>query len=137
MAYYQSVESHNKYLNNFDRLERLETGTHDSSEFDKWQQAMRERDAQAEHLAVQRKALENKLTRQKALINKFETEAERKREADALKAEVLSSIRQSCTRIRQCKINKTLLSKQTVLSKHSIKILLKVSKFCSFFAQTS
>ncbi len=49
---------------------------------------MRERDARDERLAAQRRALENRLARERAILNKVQLEEEKKKDAEAMKIEV-------------------------------------------------
>lgn len=70
------------------RLETLETSTHDAAEFERWQREMRERDESEELVAAQKRALENRLTRERAVLKQFDLQEQRKQEADRIRAEV-------------------------------------------------
>lgn len=49
---------------------------------------MRERDESEELVAAQKRALENRLTRERAVLKQFDLQEQRKQEADRIRAEV-------------------------------------------------
>lgn len=72
----------------FSRLESLEAGAKDATEFLEWQQSMRQQDLEAELAEIERRRLEGKLSHEDAIIARQNLIKENKQKVSQMKEEV-------------------------------------------------
>ena len=69
------------------RLELLESGAHDPSQFLKWQTDMRQKDLEAELAAVERRRLEGKMSHEDAILARQKLIGENQKKVEEMKEE--------------------------------------------------
>jgi hypothetical protein len=72
----------------FCRLENLEAGAKDKSEFEKWQNEMKRKDMEAELADIEKRRLEGKLSHEEAILARQNIIQENKQRVAEIKEEV-------------------------------------------------
>lgn len=71
------------------RLEKLEAGAKDKSEFEKWQNDMKQKDMEAELADIERRRLEGKLSHEEAILARQNIIEDNRRLVAEIKEEVI------------------------------------------------